>query len=624
MAYRNRRDPLLLLLAAAHLCFMSPDTTVAVSFSYDFSKASDQAQLWYANGNSSAAGDGISITKMKTWSTGRVAYKEAVRLWDDHRTGKVASFQTNFSFSINRRNGSEGGGDGMAFFIGPFPPSLPPDSDGAFLGLFTRNRQRQPTVGVEFDTFWNPNQGIELDPTDITTDHIGIDVGSISNCISYTKGLAYGSLSSGTMEAGITYDAGSKLMVVTLRLANGTTVSVQAKVDFKDAGLPPDAAVGFSAATGGLMESHQLLSWSFSSSIEPSRKTSTRLWVILLISAASASLAGLVAALLYYGTMRRPRRSHSFQIDLQVARKFSYNELSAATNNFSKDRKLGAGAFGEVYMGELQDPRMPPVVAVKKLTRLMEQTRKDYVTEINTLGQLSHRNLVKLLGWCSGGGELLLVYELVTNGSLEEHLHGPERPLLGWPERYKIVLGVGAAIDYLHTGYLKRILHRDIKLSNVMLDDAFDAKLGDFGLVRQVDPEQGDLGGTCMIGTRVYMDPICISSDTVSTASDMYSFGVLLLEIAAGVKPAEVQVAAGGGHLSNTLVETVRESYARGAVLEMADKRLEGNFNKSQMERVLAVGRLCIQLERQHRPSIKKAVNLLSDLSLPVPQVGCI
>ncbi|CAN6361770.1 unnamed protein product [Urochloa humidicola] len=376
------------------------------------------------------------------------------------------------------------------------------------------------------------------------------------------------------MAAGITYDAGSKLMVVTLRLANGTTVNVQAKVDFKDAGLPQDAAVGFSAATGALIESHQLLSWSFSSSI--------------------------------------------------VARKFSYNELSAATNNFSKDRKLGAGAFGEVYRGELQDPCMPPVVAVKKLTRLMEQTRKDYVTEIKTLGQLSHRNLVKLLGWCSGGGELLLVYELVTNGSLEEHLHGPERPLLGWPERYKIVLGVGAAIDYLHTGYLNRILHRDIKLSNVMLDDAFDAKLGDFGLVRQVDPEQGYLGGTCMIGTRVYMDPICVSSDTVSTASDMYSFGVLLLEIAAGVKPAEVQVAAGGGHLSNTLVETVRESYARGAVLEMADKRLEGNFNKSQMERVLAVGRLCVQLERQHRPSIKKAVNLLSDLSLPVPQVGSI
>ncbi|XP_034594804.1 L-type lectin-domain containing receptor kinase IX.1 [Setaria viridis] len=320
--------------------------------------------------------------------------------------------------------------------------------------------------------------------------------------------------------------------------------------------------------------------------------------------------------------MCRPLRDHSIHIDLQVAREFSYNELSAATSNFSRDRKLGAGSFGEVYKGELQDPRMPPVVAVKKLTRLMEQTShcQDFVTEVNTLSQLSHRNLVKLLGWCSGG-ELLLVYELVTNGSLEEHLHGSER-LLSWRERYKIVLCVGAAIDYgpyLHNGYRNRILHRDIKPSNVMLDDAFDAKLGDFGLVRQlVDPEQGSLGGTGMIGTRVYMDPICITSHTVSTASDMYSFGVLLLlEIAAGMKPDLVQGAA-RGDLSNTLVEAVRESYARGAVLDMADKRLKGNFNSSQMELVLAVGRLCVELERQHRPNIKRAVNLLSDLSLPL------
>ncbi|CAO2181881.1 unnamed protein product [Urochloa humidicola] len=261
-----QRAPLLLLLAAARLCFMSPHTTDAVSFSYDFSKASDQNDLWYdPNGNSSAAGDGISITKMNTWSTGRVAYKEAVRLWDK-RTGKVASFHTTFSFAIRRSGGSQEGGDGMAFFVGPFPPNTPPDSDGAFLGLFSNSGPpQQPTVGVEFDTFFNKDLvgSIHVDPTDITTDHVGIDVGSIQSK-SYTKNLANGSLSGGTMAAGITYDAGSKPMMVTLRLANGSTVSVQAEVDFKDAGLPPDAAVGFSAATGGLIESHQLLSWSFS------------------------------------------------------------------------------------------------------------------------------------------------------------------------------------------------------------------------------------------------------------------------------------------------------------------------------------------------------------------------
>jgi interleukin-1 receptor-associated kinase 1 len=126
-----------------------------------------------------------------------------------------------------------------------------------------------------------------------------------------------------------------------------------------------------------------------------------------------------------------------------------------------------------VYRGELPDPFMPPV-AVKRLTRQMEErTRKDYVTEIMTLGRLSHRNLVKFVGWCHGGGangELLLVYELVTNRSLDEHLHGSER-LLTWPERYRIVRGISSAVEYLHNSYQNPILHRDIRPSNVMLDE---------------------------------------------------------------------------------------------------------------------------------------------------------
>lgn len=308
-----------------------------------------------------------------------------------------------------------------------------------------------------------------------------------------------------------------------------------------------------------------------------------------------------------------------FLFVVPVAREFSYQELSAATSNFFKDRKLGAGQFGEVYRGELPDPLMPPV-AVKRLTRQMEaRTRKDYVTEIMTLGRLSHRNLVKLVGWCQGGNELLLVYELVTNRSLDEHLHRSER-LLAWPERYRIVLGIGSAIEYLHTGDQNPILHRDIKPSNVMLDDDFEAKLGDFGLVRQIHPGHGSsLEGTVMIGTRAYMDPVCMSTNTASTASDIYSFGVLLLEIATGLMPTEV--AGPGGLLSNTLISTVRESYGRGSVLEMADRRLNGDFDEGEMERVLLVGLLCVQQDRRHRPEIRIAVNMLSNLKLPSPRI---
>jgi interleukin-1 receptor-associated kinase 1 len=278
-----------------------------------------------------------------------------------------------------------------------------------------------------------------------------------------------------------------------------------------------------------------------------------------------------------------------------------------------------------VYSGELRDQQK---VAVKKLTWPVVWT--DYVNEIMILGNLGHRNVVKLLGWCcrdqnpisnilsrcfgAGSDELYLVYELVSNKSVFEHLHG-EHKLLPWQQRYNIALGIGAAIIYLHTGCEKPILHRDIKPSNVMLDDNFVPKLGDFGLVRQLRTGRSELTGTGMIGTRAYMDPEVQNSNSATTASDMYSFGVLLLELATGTQPT---VSQGPG--PGALLNGIRRSYHRGEVLTMADRRLEGKFDKIQMQRVLVVGLLCTQ-QGNHRPDIRKAVNYLSNLDHPVPEV---
>lgn len=286
-------------------------------------------------------------------------------------------------------------------------------------------------------------------------------------------------------------------------------------------------------------------------------------------------LQGKFIRLFFFSNQLHHRNSNLALVGkISVARKFSYHELSAATGNFSKKKALGAGAFGHVFRGDLRDRRMPPVAVKRLMTPMLEKTRRDYVTEITTLGQLSHRNLVKLIGWCDGGRDnnLLLVYELVTNQSLDKHLHGDgaeSTRLLAWPQRYKVVLGIGAAIDYLHNGYQNPILHRDIKPSNVMLDDEFEAKLGDFGLVRPVSTGQGSLRDTTMVGSWGYMDPKCITTGTVSTASDMYSFGVLLLEVATGKEPDVVRDEESG--FTNTLVNAVQRSYARGVVLEMAD-----------------------------------------------------
>uniref|UniRef100_K3ZM87 non-specific serine/threonine protein kinase n=1 Tax=Setaria italica TaxID=4555 RepID=K3ZM87_SETIT len=538
------RVPLLLLILQAHLCLVSPGVA-GLSFSYDFS----------------IPDPGRINRKILRYIS------QPVRLWDG-LTGKRASFSTSFSFSmsglrVGLNTTTLPKGPGTAFFIGPFPSSLPPNSGGGLLGLFGDKSSFTPTVAVEFDTQWDEG----WDPYDATGDHVGINVNSIHSD-SYSRDLAKGDLAAGTVSANVTYDAGSNLLEVTVRLANGSTTSISALLNLKKQRLPQDAAIGFSTGKGEDTNfSPVLISWSFSST---------------------------------------------------VAKEFSYNELSASTNNFSEDRKLGAGSFGKVYRGDLKDPRMPPV-AVKVLTGHMDsQIRKDFVTEVTTLCQLSHRNLVKLVGWCSDGKPLMLVYELVTNRSLDEHLHGQGR-LLTWTERYQVALDIGFAIEYLHNGCKEPILHRDIKPDNVMLDDAFHAKLGDFGLVRQVNPGQGSLRGTTMIGSYHYMDPQC-TNGSASTASDMYSFGVLLLEVATG-KRSQASLDPEKG-FPNSLTSTVRESYHKGHVVEMADARLNGDFDKSQMARVLTVGLLCVQLDRALRPEIREAINMLSNPSHPVPQLG--
>ncbi|CAN6333677.1 unnamed protein product [Urochloa humidicola] len=296
-------------------------------------------------------------------------------------------------------------------------------------------------------------------------------------------------------------------------------------------------------------------------------------------------------------------------------RRFRYRELAVATRQFSEEEKLGEGGFGSVYHGYLKE--MNTHVAIKRVSRSSRQGRKEYISEVRIISRLRHRNLVQLIGWCYGGGELLLVYEFMPNGSLDSHIHNHNK-VLPWHLRHEIVLGIGSALLYLHQDWEQCVVHRDIKPSNVMLDASFNAKLGDFGLARLVDHSR-ESHTTALAGTMGYMDPECMVTGSTSAVSDVYSFGVLALEIACGRRPIVVlEEAQEEESATMHLVQWVWELYGRGRIVDAADTRLNGEFDNQELERVIVTALRCAHPDRSMRPSIRQAVNVLR-LEAPLP-----
>ncbi|CAN6361319.1 unnamed protein product [Urochloa humidicola] len=301
-------------------------------------------------------------------------------------------------------------------------------------------------------------------------------------------------------------------------------------------------------------------------------------------------------------------------------RRYRYQELAAATGNFAEEEKLGRGGFGNVYRGNLGDQDRP--VAVKMFSaEASAQGRKAFEAEVKIISRLRHRNLVQLLGWCDSRRGLLLVYELVPEGSLDRHLYSS---FLTWSERYTIILGLGSALRYLHTEWDQCVLHGDIKPSNILLGSSRSTtKLSDFGLARLVDHGAGPRTTQVVMGTAGYIDPEFIRSRQPSTESDVYSFGVVLLEIATGRRPEMME------HPDRAipLLEWVWDLYGRGALLDAVDERLvaaagelPGGGGGWQLRRVLVVGLWCAHPDPAVRPSIVQAMNVLQseDVTLPI------
>ncbi|XP_057787997.1 L-type lectin-domain containing receptor kinase IX.1-like [Salvia miltiorrhiza] len=572
-------------------------------------------------------------TRLSSAGTGRATYVDPLRLWDN-ATGNVTDFDTHFSFVIQSASSTACTADGLAFFLAPLNSTIPLNSSGAGLGLAFRNATANvsgsPFVAVEFDTFVNS----ENDPPS-TGPHVGIDVDSLISAAyaPWRNNLTLGRLT----DVWISYRSSSKKILVTFTdfVDNEAhTSSIEYTIDMRNY-LPEMVSVGFSAATGECFQKNNVKSWSFSSTLElktpnvtspldPSSSSSRPKTkggkVIGLVAGLCVAALGLVA-LGYYWIWTRKRGGtnedeeeeedvSSMEMDFQKGsgpRRFSYGELAAATNNFAEELKLGEGGFGGVYRGFLK--KVESDVAVKRVSKSSKQGAKEYASEVKIISRLRHRNLVQLIGWCHEKRELLLVYELQPNGSLDSHLFNNKSSLsLRWETRYKIARGLASALLYLHQEWEQCVVHRDIKSSNVMLDSGFNAKLGDFGLARLVDHDK-DTHTTILAGTMGYMAPECVMTGRASKESDVYSFGIVALEIATGRRAIE------GGMRT---VEWVWELYGRGQQLEAADPDVVG-YEEREMERLMVVGLWCAHPDDTLRPSIKEVVRLLGFEAEPPP-----
>ncbi|AET03324.2 lectin receptor kinase [Medicago truncatula] len=507
----------------------------------------------------------FNIYEKYPFQVGRAMYSRKVLLWDS-KTGQVTDFKTHYTFIIDTQNNSRHG-HGLAFFLAPFGFDIPPNSATAFMGLFnmtTMVSSSNQIVLVEFDSFPNGEWGE-------TTEHVGINVNSIMSSV-FTPWNA--SLHSGDIaEVWISFNSTTKNLTVSWKYQRTSNpeekTSLSYEIDLMKV-LPEWVTIGFSA------------------SIEEKRGSEKQKEEAMHLTSMNDDLERGAG----------PRR-------------FTYKELELATNNFSKDRKLGQGGFGAVFKGYFADLDLQ--VAVKKISRGSRQGKKEYVTEVKVISQLRHRNLVKLLGWCHDKGEFLLVYEFMPNGSLDSHLFGKRTPL-PWIVRHKIALGLASGVLYLHEEWERCVVHRDIKSSNVMLDSSFNVKLGDFGLAKLMDHEIGPQT-TVVAGTLGYMAPEYISTGKTSKESDVYSFGVVALEIATGKKAVQVMKEQGE---DKGLIDWVWDHYGRGELLVTMDENLQKDFDEKQVEFLLIVGLWCAHPDVSLRPSIVQAIQVLNfEVALP-------
>lgn len=569
-------------------------------------------------------------------SSGTVIYNSPVQFFDPE-LNITASFSTSFAFSIDTINPSSYG-DGLAFFISPDNETL--GSPGGYLGLvnssqLTKNR----FIAVEFDT------RLDLHFNDPDDNHVGLDIDSLISIRTADLMSSKIDLKSGDLiTAWIDYKNEERKLLV---FVSYSSLKPEEPILHVDVDLSPHFKdymyLGFSASTEGSTELHFVENWRFqtegfrpirprinphnvSDNIVPLKppihvpnsinKHDRRVGLGLGI----AGPAFFCAVLAVFGWIslkkwRGMKTEKSLAAELVTGpRKFSYKELMLATRGFHSSRVLGHGSFGTVYKALFTNSGT--IFAVKRSKHATHEGKTEFLAELSIIGCLRHKNLVQLQGWCVEKGELLLVYDFMPNGSLDSVLYQESQNgnPLQWPYRYNVAVGLASALTYLHQECEQQVIHRDIKTSNIMLDGSFNARLGDFGLARLMDHDKSPVS-TLTAGTMGYLAPEYLQYGKATEKTDVFSYGVVILEVACGRRPIERE---GDDHKMVNLVDWVWKLHSQGKIVEAADKRLGGEFKEEEMRKLLLIGLSCANPDSAERPTMRRVFQILKNEAEPV------
>ncbi|GAB2298147.1 hypothetical protein Dimus_032218 [Dionaea muscipula] len=336
---------------------------------------------------------------------------------------------------------------------------------------------------------------------------------------------------------------------------------------------------------------------------------------VVALAVVSSALVALISCFLLF--LRRRRRkeirkkvtTHEDEIPNVESLQMDIGTIRAATGNFSEESYLGSGGFGEVYKGKLSNGRE---IAVKRLSKDSGQGELQFKNEVILLAKLQHRNLVRLLGFCLEGAERLLIYEFLPNQSLDYHLFDPvKQAYLNWKKRYNIIQGIARGLLYLHEDSRLLVIHRDLNASNILLDDEMNPKISDFGMARQFQLDQTHGDTTKIVGTYGYMPPEYAMHGKFSIKTDVFSFGVLVLEIISGEKISSFCNVENG----ESLLGFAWRNWLEGTALNLMDPKI-CTPSTTEVLRCINIALLCVQENVAHRPIMSSVALMLSSSSI--------